>query len=113
MDESPSDPRGQWGMATDAYGRLKHNINSVWFQVDWGMYDRAWPANKKTVGSPTREVFAIRPNTALNRNYKPGSLREDGRVARVTTISGLAVHQSRARLMGYCHCRISMESSVQ
>ena len=96
LDESPSDPRGQWGMATDAYGRLYHNSNSVWFQVDWGMYDRAWPANKKTVGSPTREVFAIRPNTALNRNYKPGSLREDGRVARVTTISGLAVHSHGA-----------------
>ena len=94
--EAPTDPRGQWGMATDAYGRLYHNSNSVWFQVDWGIYDRAWPATKKAVGPPTKQVFAIRPNTALNRNYKPGSLWEDGRVKRITTISGLAVHSHGA-----------------
>ena len=48
------------------------------------------------MGPPTKEVFAIRPNTALNRNYKPGSLHEDGRVKRITTISGLAVHSHGA-----------------
>ena len=26
-------------------------------------------------------VYGIRPNTALNRNYKPGRILEDGRVA--------------------------------
>ena len=94
--EAPASRRGQWGMATDAYGKLFYNSNSVWFLGDWGIYDHAWPMKKKTIGSPTKEVFAIRPNTALNRNYKPGSLREDGRVARVTTISGLAVHSHGA-----------------
>ncbi len=83
-------------MATDAYGKLFYNSNSVWFLGDWGIYDHAWPIIKRQSDSPTKEVFAIRPNTALNRNYKPGSLREDGRVARVTTISGLAVHSHGA-----------------
>ena len=94
--ESSADSRGQWGMASDSYGRLYYNNNSNWFQVDWGMYDRVWPITKKSVGAPTKEVFAIRPNTALNRNYRAGNLHEDGRVKKVTSISGLAVHSHGA-----------------
>ena len=94
--EMPAKGRGQWGMASDAYGRLYFNANSNWFEVDWATYDRQWPSNGSSVKPPTNRVFAIRPNTALNRNYRPGRILEDGRVASVTTISGLAVHSHGA-----------------
>ena len=94
--EMPAKGRGQWGMASDAYGRLYFNSNSKWFEVDWATYDRQWPSKGSTVNPPTNRVLGIRPNTALNRNYRPGRILEDGRVASVTTISGLAVHSHGA-----------------
>ncbi len=94
--EMPAKGRGQWGMGSDAYGRLYFNANSNWFEVDWATYDRQWPSKGSSVKPPTNRVFGIRPNTALNRNYRPGRILEDGRVASVTTISGLAVHSHGA-----------------
>ncbi|MDF1755210.1 MAG: c-type cytochrome [Verrucomicrobiales bacterium] len=88
--------RGQWGMATDAYGRLFHNHNSIWFNIDWKIYDRAWPIGKKELAAPTKEVFPIHPTPALNRAYKPGMLNENGNPKSVTSISGVAVHSSGA-----------------
>jgi glucose/arabinose dehydrogenase len=82
--EMPAKARGQWGMASDAYGRLYFNANSNWFEVDWATYDRQWPSKGSSVKPPTNRVFGIRPNTALNRNYRPGRILEDGRVASVT-----------------------------
>ena len=94
--EMPARGRGQWGMGSDAFGRLYFNSNSQWFEVDWSLYDRQWPSKGSSVRAHTNRVFGIRPNTALNRNYKPGRILEDGRVASVTTISGLAVHSHGA-----------------
>jgi len=94
--QMPARGRGQWGMGSDAYGRLYFNSNSQWFEVDWATYDRQWPSKGSSVRAPTNRVYGIRPNTALNRNYKPGRILEDGRVASVTTISGLAVHSHGA-----------------
>ncbi len=94
--QMPARGRGQWGMGSDAYGRLYFNSNSQWFEVDWATYDRQWPSKGSSVPAPTNRVYGIRPNTALNRNYKPGRILEDGRVASVTTISGLAVHSHGA-----------------
>lgn len=88
--------RGQWGMATDSYGRLYYNSNSSWFTVDWAPYDKAWPVGKKNMGAPTKEVFPIHPTPALNRAYRPGMLNEKGNPKGVTSISGLAVHSSGA-----------------
>ena len=94
--EMPAKARGQWGMSSDAYGRLFYNHNGQWFETDWASYDRQWPAKGDSVKAPTNRVFGIRPNTALNRNYRPGRILEDGRVASVTSISGLAVHSHGA-----------------
>ena len=94
--EMPAKARGQWGMGSDAYGRLYYNHNGQWFETDWATYDRQWPAKGDSVKAPTNRVFGIRPNTALNRNYRPGRILEDGRVASVTSISGLAVHSHGA-----------------
>lgn len=84
--------RGQWGMATDAFGRLYHNSNSAWFFTDSEIYDRQYGDPK----ADTKEVRAIRTNTAMNRAYKPGMIQEDGRINSVTSISGLAVHSNGA-----------------
>ena len=84
--------RGQWGIASDSYGRLYHNSNSNWFRTDSEIYDRIFGAP----GAPTRGVRAIRTNTAMNRAYKPGMIKEDGRIDGVTSVSGLAVHSSGA-----------------
>ncbi len=84
--------RGQWGMSTDAYGRLYYNQNSSWFYTDSEIYDRQY-GNPK---SETKEVRAIRTNTALNRAYKPEMIQEDGRINSVTSVSGLAVHRDGA-----------------
>ncbi len=84
--------RGQWGMSTDAFGRLYHNTNSAWFYTDSEIYDRQYGEPK----APGREVRAIRTNTAMNRAYKPGMIQEDGRINGVTSISGLAVHSHGA-----------------
>lgn len=93
---SPAKPRGQWGMSTDAYGRLYHNHNSTWFSADWGIYDKQWPENGKDLGAPTKAVFPIHATTALNRAYNPGMLDDRGRTKSVTSISGLAVHSHGA-----------------
>ena len=84
--------RGQWGMASDAFGRLYFNNNSNWFQTDSEIYDRLYG----TPGAPGRGVRAIRTNTAMNRAYNPGMIQEDGRINGVTSVSGLAVHSSGA-----------------
>jgi mono/diheme cytochrome c family protein/glucose/arabinose dehydrogenase len=84
--------RGQWGMASDAFGRLYFNTNSNWFQTDSEIYDRLYG----TPGAPGRGVRAIRTNTAMNRAYNPGMIQEDGRINGVTSVSGLAVHSSGA-----------------
>ena len=89
--EMPAKARGQWGMASDAFGRLYFNANSNWFEVDWATYDRQWPSKGSSVKPPTNRVYGIRPNTALNRNYRPGRILEDGRVARLL-LSWFSVH---------------------
>ncbi|MGB2091039.1 MAG: DUF7133 domain-containing protein [Akkermansiaceae bacterium] len=90
--EAPTGARGQWGMASDAYGRLYYNGNSTWFISDSEIYDGQYPK----VGTPDNSVYAIRPNTAINRAYRPNTLQKDGRINRVTSISGLAVHSDGA-----------------
>ncbi len=84
--------RGQWGISTDAYGRLFYNTNSAWFYTDSEIYDRQFGAPKAN----TRLVRGIRTNTAMNRAYNPGMIKEDGRIDSVTSVSGLAVHSDGA-----------------
>jgi mono/diheme cytochrome c family protein/glucose/arabinose dehydrogenase len=84
--------RGQWGMSTDAYGRLYYNTNSAWFYTDSEIYDRQYGDPRAKSGL----VRGIRTNTAMNRAYNPGMIKEDGRIDRVTSVSGLAVHSHGA-----------------
>ncbi len=93
ITESKTQNRGQWGINQDDYGRLYYTTNSNWLIVDWlthynvGMKYKSGPIR-------TAEVFSIRPNPGINRGYKSSMLMKDGRLARVTAISGPAVYRS-------------------
>ena len=88
--EMPAKARGQWGMGSDAYGRL-FNHNGQWFEADWAMYDRQWPSRGNRSRHPLTACLRfgqhrLEPKLPTRSNF------EDGRVASVTSISGLAVH---------------------
>jgi len=96
--------RGQWGIAADDQGRLHYNGNSSY------LYGDPWPAEYLLRGSVCgraigqtpgigerlvhdEAVFSIRVNPGINRGYQPGMLRDDGRLARTTSVSGLAIER--------------------
>ena len=104
VKEEPTAFRGQWGIASDAQGRLHYNGNSSY------LYGDPWPAEYLLRGSvcgraigqspgigerlvDDEAVFSIRVNPGINRGYQPGMLREDGRLARTTSVSGLAIER--------------------
>lgn len=92
--------RGQWGIAQDNYGRLYANGNSSWLHADWipGDYryrnphhEIRWGYQQRVVA--TSEVFSIRVNPGINRGYQGSMLKPDGRLARVTAISGPTIYR--------------------
>ena len=91
--------RGQWGISKDNAGRLFYNTNSVLLLGD--SYDaqalvraghRGAPGLNARISNNDR-MFAVRVNTGVNRAYVPGTLREDGRLDRPTSASGMAVYR--------------------
>ncbi len=92
--------RGQWGICQDDYGRLYSTSNSRYLNSDWDMYHGAGGAfSNPSVG--TADINSIRPNPGINRGYKPEMLRKDGRLARITAISGPGVYRSDRYPEGY------------
>jgi glucose/arabinose dehydrogenase len=92
--------RGQWGICQDDYGRLYSTSNSRYLNSDWDMYHGAAGAfSNPSVG--TTDINSIRPNPGINRGYKPEMLRKDGRLARITAISGPGVYRSDRYPEGY------------
>ena len=91
--------RGQWGISKDNAGRLYYNTNSVLLLGD--SYDAQAVVGAGNSGAPglnarisgNDRMFAIRVNTGVNRAYVPGVLREDGRLDRPTSASGMAVYR--------------------
>ena len=91
--------RGQWGISKDNAGRLYYNTNSVLLLGD--SYDAQALVGAGNSGAPglnarisgNDRMFAIRVNTGVNRAYVPGVLREDGRLDRPTSASGMAVYR--------------------
>ncbi len=91
--------RGQWGITQDNFGNLYYNTNSNLLLGD--LYD-AQPVisagNKTAAGlnipvSKNDQLFAVRVNPGVNRAYVPGVLREDGRLDKPTSASGMAVYR--------------------
>jgi mono/diheme cytochrome c family protein/glucose/arabinose dehydrogenase len=84
--------RGQWGICQDDYGRLYSTSNSRYLNSDWEMYHN--PKGFANAAVKTSNINSIRPNPGINRGYKPEMLRKDGRLARITAISGPGVYRS-------------------
>jgi mono/diheme cytochrome c family protein/glucose/arabinose dehydrogenase len=93
ITESKTQNRGQWGINQDDYGRLYYTTNSRWLSVDWLTH---YNVGRKYNNGPIRtsEIFSIRPNPGINRGYQSNMLKKDGRLARVTAISGPGVYRS-------------------
>lgn len=92
--------RGQWGIATDDWGRLYYNSNSSYLHADLvpPEYLIRHPHYKARNGIGSRIVgdqstWTIRVNPGINRGYQSNMLRKDGRLARTTAISGVAIYR--------------------
>ncbi|MHC4995884.1 MAG: DUF7133 domain-containing protein, partial [Planctomycetota bacterium] len=92
--------RGQWGLAQDNYGRIYTNANSNYLRADLipdhyavrnPSYERVPGVNHQVI--PYRDVHTIRVNPGVNRGYREETLRADGRLARITASSGLALNR--------------------
>lgn len=88
---------GQWGMSEDDYGRMAVNYNSSAVHVSVvplaaavrnEAYGTAMGTNMRTTDDTT--VSPSRINPGVNRGYRVGTLREDGRLARLTGACGPA-----------------------
>lgn len=92
--------RGQWGITKDDYGRWLYNHNSTWVQADFfAAEDILVPGRSNdyaglgvNLTSPA-EVFSVRVNPGVNRAYLENTLREDGRLATATGVSGLVSYR--------------------
>ena len=92
--------RGQWGITKDNYGRLFYNHNSTWLQVDLFAAEdlvipgaTSYPAGLGFGLTELSEVFSVRVNPGVNRAYLDGTLRDDGRLHKVTAVSGLVAYR--------------------
>ena len=91
--------RGQWGICQDDYGRLYSTSNSRYLNSDWEMYHS--PRGFSNAAVRTSDINSIRPNPGINRGYKPEMLRKDGRLARITAVSGPGVYRAARYPEGY------------
>ena len=105
VERQPSVFRGQWGIAQDDFGRLFHNHNSEFILVDLfaGEVLHRHPATDPVraprpgmgeVLTAEDSVHSVRVNPGVNRAYLRGTLRADGRLARPTAVSGIAIQRS-------------------
>ena len=86
--ETATKGRGQWGMSMDNYGRLYYTTNSNWLHADWGTHNRGL---KMSIDD--KSIHSIRVNPGINRGYQSNMLKKDGRLARVTAISGPGIYR--------------------
>ncbi|MBT7877712.1 MAG: cytochrome c, class I [Gammaproteobacteria bacterium] len=91
--------RGQWGISQDNRGLLYYNTNSNFLLGD--VYDAQPVIAAGNAGGPglniqvskKDQVFAVRVNPGVNRAYVPGVLREDGRLDKPTSASGMVYYR--------------------
>ncbi|MEC7370789.1 MAG: cytochrome c, class I [Pseudomonadota bacterium] len=91
--------RGQWGITQDNQGLLYYNTNSNFLLGD--LYDAQPVIEAGNSGGPglntqiskQDQVFAVRVNPGVNRAYVPGVLREDGRLDKPTSASGMTYYR--------------------
>jgi mono/diheme cytochrome c family protein/glucose/arabinose dehydrogenase len=89
--------RGQWGITQDDAGRIFRNTNESALHVDVvpARYYTRHPNLLRTRGSyeslngpngELNDVWPIRPTRGVNRGYQYGILRDDGTLARYTSV---------------------------
>jgi mono/diheme cytochrome c family protein/glucose/arabinose dehydrogenase/HEAT repeat protein len=89
--------RGQWGITQDDAGRIFRNTNESALHVDLvpARYYTRHPHLLRTRGAyepltgpngELNEVWPIRPTRGVNRGYQFGILREDGTLAKYTSV---------------------------
>lgn len=103
IEVAPTLFRGQWGIAQDDVGRLYYNTNSRYLFADLIPADYALtnPEHRPRgggIGASERlvqdeAVHSIRVNPGINRGYVASMLRDDGRLAVTTSVSGVAVYR--------------------
>ncbi len=103
IEVDPTLFRGQWGIAQDDVGRLYYNTNSRFLFADLipADYALANPDHQPRgggIGASERlvhdeSVYSIRVNPGINRGYVDNMLRDDGRLAVTTSVSGLVVYR--------------------
>lgn len=88
---------GQWGMSEDDFGRMAVNYNSAAVHVSVvplaaavrnDTYGTAKGTNMRTTDDTS--VYPSRVNPGVNRGYRVGTLRDDGRLAKLTGACGPA-----------------------
>lgn len=87
----PTLDRGQWGIGMDDYGRLYRNWNEGPLYVDYlpAHYFARNPNLERISGAyvdvvDDDRVWPVRTNYGVNRGYREGVLREDGRLQAFT-----------------------------
>lgn len=95
--------RGQWGISQDNQGRLFYNYNWSQLHVDLvpPNYLSQNPFHLSTSGidhaaSSARTIYPIRPNTAVNRGYVPGTLDGRGRLIEYASAAAPFVYRGDA-----------------
>lgn len=107
LEEEPTLFRGQWGIAQDNAGRIYYNTNSNLLLGDsFDAQQIVAAGNRSAPGLGERismndQLFAVRVNTGVNRAYVPGVLREDGRLNRPTSASGMTAYRGDQFPAGY------------
>ena len=92
--------RGQWGITQDDFGRLYYNVNNSQLHAD------LFPPNyslRNTNFVPihainqriatNQSIFTLRPNTGVNRAYRPGILDERGHLREFTSACAPLVYR--------------------
>ena len=64
--------RGQWGMSTDAYGRLYYNSNSAWFFTDSDIYDNLYGTPRAGTNLVPRDPHQHGDEPRLQAGHDPG-----------------------------------------
>ena len=86
--------RGQWGITQDHFGNLYYNVNYSQLHADFfppnyslrnPYYTPKLAINHQVTTNQT--IFPIRPNTGVNRGYRPGILDERGYLKEFTSAS--------------------------
>jgi mono/diheme cytochrome c family protein/glucose/arabinose dehydrogenase len=97
--------RGQWGITQDDAGRIFRNSNESALHVDLvpAHYFVRHPNLPRTRGSyesltgpngELNETWPIRPTRGVNRGYQFGILREDGTLAKYTSVCAPMIYRS-------------------